>query len=182
MPVENPNLFVITGGPGSGKTTVLRELEKLGFPFAPEVARRIIQQQVQIGGEALPWKNRELYTEMMLRRSIASFNEHTPAPHVMFSDRGIPDTLAYARLIGLANQDPIRDVCDEYRYATRVFLAPPWEKIYETDGERKQDFEEARRTYSKIFEVYEECGYELVELPKIAPQARAEFVLGRLSV
>ena len=42
--MENPNLYVITGGPGSGKTTVLAELERQGFRCAPEVARQIIQE------------------------------------------------------------------------------------------------------------------------------------------
>jgi predicted ATPase len=52
--VSNPNLFVVSGGPGSGKTTVLQELARRGFPFAPEVARQIIQEQVHSGGTALP--------------------------------------------------------------------------------------------------------------------------------
>ena len=42
MCLHNPNLFIISGGPGSGKTTVLQELSKLGFPHAPEAARQII--------------------------------------------------------------------------------------------------------------------------------------------
>ena len=51
----DPKLYVITGGPGAGKTTV------------------------------------------MLERSINSYREHASAM-VTFSDRGIPDTLCYARL------------------------------------------------------------------------------------
>jgi predicted ATPase len=43
---RQPNLFILSGGPGAGKTTTLAELEKLGFACAPEVARHIIQQQV----------------------------------------------------------------------------------------------------------------------------------------
>jgi predicted ATPase len=46
MCLSNPNLFVISGGPGAGKTTVLEELAKLGSRHAPEVARQIIQEQV----------------------------------------------------------------------------------------------------------------------------------------
>jgi predicted ATPase len=101
MCLHNPNLFVISGGPGSGKTTVLLELAKLGFRHATEVARQIIREQIRAGGTALPWDDREAYTDLMLRRSIESFREHTPALRPMFSDRGIPDTLCYARLIGL---------------------------------------------------------------------------------
>lgn len=180
MKYENPNLFIVTGGPGSGKTTVLLELEKRGFRFAPEVARQIIQEQVQAGGRALPWADRELYTKLMLERSIESYQQHTPAPRPTFSDRGIPDTLGYARLIGLSDDRFIQDECRRYRYAPRVFLAPPWKEIYATDSERKQDFHEAERTYRQISEVYQECGYEVVLLPKLSPQDRATFILEEL--
>jgi predicted ATPase len=175
--MENRNLFVVTGGPGCGKTTVLRELEKRGFPFAPEVARQIIQEQVRTGGPALPWADRELYTKLMLERSIESYEAHTPASQLMFSDRGIPDTLGYARLIGLKDESAIRDACEKYCYARQVFFAPAWKEIYETDEERKQTFAEVERTCAQIAEVYEECGYKLVELPKVAPVARANFIL-----
>ena len=55
------NLYVITGGPGAGKTTVLRELEQQGLGCALEVARQMIQEQVRDGGTALPWADRILY-------------------------------------------------------------------------------------------------------------------------
>jgi len=177
---SNPNLFVLTGGPGAGKTTVLVELEKRGYRVAPEVARQIIQEQVRDGGTALPWADRKVYTDMMLARSIESYRAHTPALQATFCDRGIPDALGYARLIGLEEDAAIRLACDRYRYATRVFLAPPWQEIYQTDRERKQDFNEAVRTYDTIARVYRECGYEIVELPKSEPGVRAEFMLGQL--
>jgi len=174
----NPNLFVVSGGPGSGKTTVLHELARRGVPFAEEVARQIIQEQVQGGGTALPWADREAYTRLMLERSIASFLAHTPADRITFSDRGIPDTLCYARLIGLPADDFIQDACRRYRYGSVVFLAPPWKEIYATDSERKQDFAEAERTFELMAQVYDECGYTVIELPKASPAARADFILG----
>jgi len=180
MCVSNPNLFVVSGGPGSGKTTVLQEVARRGFPFAPEVARQIIQEQAQSGGTALPWRDREAYTLLMLQRSIGSYLTHTPASRPMFSDRGIPDTLCYAQLIGLSNPGFILDACRQYRYAPVVFLAPPWREIYETDSERKQDFAEAERTFHQMVKVYRECDYAISELPKAPPAARAEFILKQL--
>lgn len=180
MQQNNPNLYVITGGPGCGKTTVLLELEKRGFGYAPEVARQIIQEQVESGGNVAPWGDQQRYTELMLERSVESYLQHTPAGKPTFSDRGIPDSLCYARLIGLADEDGLRRACDQYRYARRVFYAPAWQKIYETDTERKQDFAEAVRTAQLMRTVYEECGYEIVELPKIPVNERAEFILATL--
>ena len=180
MCLHNPNLFVLSGGPGAGKTTLLHELEARGFPHAPEVARQIIQEQVLAGGTALPWIDREAYTHLMLERSIESYIEHLPLSGPAFSDRGIPDTLAYARLVGLGELHRMESACRRYRYAPLVILAPPWNEIYVTDGERKQDFAEAVRTYDLLAEVYRECGYKVLELPKGSPGARVEFVLARL--
>jgi predicted ATPase len=177
MIIEHPHLFVISGGPGVGKTTLLLELEKLGYRHTPEAARRIIQEQVKAGGTALPWVDREAYTALMLRRSIEAFENYAPDSRPSFADRGIPDTLAYARLIGLRDTAAIELACQRYRYAPLVFLAPPWEEIYRTDAERKQDFAEGERTYHGLVDVYQECGYRSIEVPKAAPDARAEFVL-----
>ncbi len=161
----DPNLFILSGGPGSGKTTVLAELARLGYQTSSEVAREIIQEQMPSSGSALPWKDREAYTRLMLERSIASYLEHTSASGPVFFDRGIPDTLGYARLIGLPEQDFIEEACRRHRYASIVFLAPPWREIYETDNERKQDFAEAERTFLQLANVYRDCGYGISELP-----------------
>ena len=178
--MEKPNLFVITGGPGTGKTTLLKELETRGYACVPEVARQIIQEQVRSAGIALPWGDRELYASMMLERSVEAFRRSAPLAKAMFVDRGLPDTLGYARLIGLKDDRAIRRACKEHRYAKKVFFAPEWKEIYKTDAERKQDFAEASKTAEVLRQVYSECGYEVLELPKVSAQKRAEFVLGTL--
>ena len=100
-----------------------------------------------------------------------------PSRGQFFSTAESSDTLCYARLIGLADASDIEDACRTYRYASQAFLAPPWQEIYATDEERKQDFAEAVRTHENMEEVYAEYGYETVILPKTDPAARAEFVL-----
>ena len=182
LPESHLNLFVISGGPGAGKTTVLQELERSGIKTILEVARQIIQEQVRTNGTALPWGDRGAYTDLMLKRSIESYLQHAPASQPTFFDRGIPDTLCYARLIQLAGVRAIESACRHYRYANPVFLAPPWEEIFSTDAERKQDFAEAERTFDLMKAVYQDLGYKTVELPKLSAAERAKFMLDHLNL
>ena len=177
----NRNLYIITGGPGAGKTATLLELHKMGFAYIPEVARQIIQEQVRAEGMALPWRNRAQYSELMHERSVQTYRMHARNTQLTFADRGIPDTLAYARLIRLPLQGKIARACARFRYGDQVFIAPPWAEIYQTDAERKQDFREAVRTYDGLVQTYKDCNYELIELPKLPPVERAKFILETLS-
>jgi predicted ATPase len=179
---QNPNLIVISGGPGAGKTTLLNELAARRFVCASEVAREIIQEQMRIDGPALPWRDRQAYTRLMLEGSVNSYLEHAASQALVFFDRGIPDSLCYARLIALPDQTSLLQACTRYRYAATVFLCPPWPEIYHTDAERKQDFAEARQTFALLAEVYRECGYDLAEIPKTTPAKRAQFVLRHSAV
>ncbi|MBB6500693.1 AAA family ATPase [Pedobacter cryoconitis] len=179
----NNNFFVITGGPGSGKTTLLSELENMGYQCIPEVAREIIKEQMRTDGEALPWKNKELFKQLMLDRSVADYDDvsiNNDLP--VFFDRGILDTLAYAKLIrSPLNKDMVRRYAQTYRYHQKVFLLPPWFAIYQTDDERKQTFEEAVRIYEVLKETYGTYLYEVIEVPCVSINKRVAFILEEIS-
>src|ERR1700760_2594979 len=164
MHTTNQNLIAISGAPGAGKTTMLEVLQARGYACVPEVARRIIQEQVQSGGNALPWHDTTAYINLMLEGSINSFLEYQHSTRPTFFDRGLPDTLGYAQIIKLADQRAIEEACSLHRYA-KVFLAPPWRAIYTTDTERKQTFEEALYNFDQATNAYTRCGYEPILLP-----------------
>ena len=63
---EIERFIVVTGGPGSGKTTLVEALRAQGLAAMPEAGRAIIQDQVAIGGTALPWADRLAFSELML--------------------------------------------------------------------------------------------------------------------
>jgi predicted ATPase len=174
----NPNFYIITGGPGVGKTNLLRELQARNLRCTSEIAREIIKEQVLVNGEALPWRNRELYLTRMFEGSIESYRKNgVQNDQVIFFDRGIPDSLTYAQLIGSNTSTHIEFYARNFRYNPKVFFLPPWRAIYETDEERKQDWEEAVMTSNLNYQVYQQLGYTLVEVPKDKVQARADFVL-----
>lgn len=173
------DFIIITGGPGSGKTTLLDELQKNNYEYIPEVAREIIKTQISSNGDALPWGNVTKYRDLMLDQTIESYLSAltNPSYQPLFFDRGIPDTLTYTHLINIPISEKLESAVKRYRYNKKVFILPPWKNIYKTDDERKQDFEEAIATYKVMFETYEQLDYELIEVPKIRVQQRANFVL-----
>jgi predicted ATPase len=44
------HLYVLIGGPGSGKSSLIKALAAEGLPHMPEAGRATIQDQVAIGG------------------------------------------------------------------------------------------------------------------------------------
>lgn len=72
MSHDNQHFIIISGGPGSGKSTLIDALEQLGFSRTMEAGRAIIQDQVTIDGKALPWDDRALFAELMLSWEMRS--------------------------------------------------------------------------------------------------------------
>ena len=170
-------LFVVTGGPGSGKTTLVDALAEHGFCTMPEAGRAIIQDQVAIGGQALPWSNQRAFAELMLSWEMRSYQAALNLGGPVIFDRGVPDVLGYLRLCNLPVPSHIHRAAQMFRYHRRVFIAPPWAEIFSLDAERKQSFEEAQATYEAMVETYSDLGYDLVPLPAASVQERVQFVL-----
>ncbi|MDG4894022.1 AAA family ATPase [Mesorhizobium sp. WSM4976] len=169
--------FVLTGGPGSGKTSLIEALQAKGFATAPEAGRGIIRDQMAIGGPALPWRDRALFAELMLSWELRSWQTARAEPGPVFFDRGAPDTIGYLRLCGLPVPDHVATAAEKFRYARRVFVAPPWPEIFTQDEERQQTLDEAERTFRSVISVYAELGYELVPLPLAPVEERAHFII-----
>ncbi len=172
------NRFVVlTGGPGSGKSTLLDALERAGFARSLEAGRGIIQDQVSIAGPALPWDNRPLFAELMLCWEMRSYRMAEQQKGPVFFDRGVPDVVGYLRLSELPVPAHFEKAAEIFRYHHRVFIAPPWPEIFQQDRERKQNFDEAARTYQTLAATYHDLGYELVELPRVSVAERVRFVV-----
>ncbi|QZO06786.1 AAA family ATPase [Agrobacterium vitis] len=68
-------MFVVTGGPGSGKSSPINAMTRRGFRTMPEAGRAITQDQVRIGGPALPWADQIAFSELMLGWELRSYRD-----------------------------------------------------------------------------------------------------------
>ena len=175
--MENRNFFVFSGGPGSGKSTVIHLLAAMGYITVREAARDIITNQVTTHGDAVPWKNTIRYAHIMLLRSLVDFEEFMHVDRPCFFDRGIIDILGYARLIHIPITPEMNAAANKYNYNHKVFLFPFWKEIYAKDTERQQDVAEAEKTFWVLKKEYENFGYQTIDVPLLSPQKRAEWIV-----
>jgi len=105
-----PRLYIITDGPGSGKTRLVELLAAQGFRHMPEAGRAIIQDQADIGGTALPWDDREAFATLMLSWEMRSYREALVGPGPVIFDRAIPDVIGYLRRLSKAIWRVLRSV------------------------------------------------------------------------
>lgn len=174
-----PQLFVITGPPGSGKTPVLRQLVALGFTGVEEPAREVLAQQRAIDGDGVYERNPSLFHDLMLSRAISDFQRMSAASAPVFFDRGIPDLIGYADLFGL-DASAAERAANVYRYSEIVFALPSWPEIYVTDDERHMTLTSAQAFGERVRQAYVDLGYTLIDVPRDTIPARANFIVHAL--
>jgi predicted ATPase len=172
------HLHVLTGGPGSGKSTLVERLRLLGYGTTPEAGRAIIRDQLAIGGTL--HRDPEPFLEAILVWEMRSYGEALDAAGHVFFDRGMPDVAGGWTDLGRPVPPHVAAAVGRCRYARTVFVAPPWREIYVHDEERTQSWETAVRTYDVMVSAYAGAGYDLVELPPVPVEERVAFVLDRL--
>jgi predicted ATPase len=74
MTENTERLFVITGGPSSGKSTLVEALGDAGYGRSVEAGRGVIQDQMTIAGRALPWVDSLAFAELMLSWEMRSYH------------------------------------------------------------------------------------------------------------
>lgn len=169
------NRYVLTGGPGAGKTTILNILAEHGYRIAPESARRIIKQRVREGLPPRPEPH--VFAEEILLSDISQYQEIDVGEAPVFYDRGILDALYMLDASGALSRDVAAGHVKAFPYNPVVFLLPPWEAIYSVDAERDQTFQEAMAVFEGLKDWYSLWGYEPLEVPRVDVSGRLKFIL-----
>jgi predicted ATPase len=172
--------IVITGGPGTGKSTVIKELVERNFMCMPEISREITQNARQNGTEQLFLTKPLLFSELLLEGRVNQYIEAEKKNSAMvFFDRGIPDVHAYMNYISVDYPKTYINTSNFYRY-NYIFLMAPWEEIYITDNERYENFEQALAIHNHLEKAYIALNYSIIAVPTGTIEERTDFILASI--
>jgi len=169
--------IVLTGGPSTGKTTIIEQLDALGYICKHEISRQITRQGQKDGIDQLFLKDPLAFSKALFegrKRQYAQTDNYEKAP--VFFDRGLPDIVAYMDYLGeSAPQSFFKDIT-HMRYDL-VFIFPPWKAIHISDNERYESFEQGQKIYQHILSRYQNLDYDPIEVPTGSVNDRIEFIL-----
>ena len=172
--------IVITGGPGTGKSSIIKYLESQGHYCLHEVSRQITIEAQQQGIEQLFLEKPLLFSEKLLEARI---NQHQEAIQLskecIFLDRGIPDVVAYMDYLGTQYPAEFASACKKHKY-DKIFLLPPWKEIYTSDNERYESYDQAFVIHEHLKNSYITYGYEPIEVPIGTIAYRSSFIMDSL--
>jgi predicted ATPase len=152
----------------------------VAITFIEEPGRRIVKQELETGGHALPWIDKRAFIDRVISTALADREAARALPGWVFFDRGLIDAASALEL--LSGEPMLKQINSLHPYHQRVFLAPPWPEIFVRDPERRHSFQAGVAEYERLARELPRLGYEVLMLPRLSISERADFVLGALEL
>jgi predicted ATPase len=180
------SMYAITGGPSSGKTSIIKELEKKGESVVHEAATDWITSKIK-AGVLEPWKEKSFVSDIF-KLQLEREKPYLSLDGRVFIDRGIFDGYAFARsyeLAGTPTLDYLNQVLKQIDLNQRykaVFFVLPYESNFSPlrTEVRREDAQEAAKLEVAIYAIY--CRHDnfIVVPGGLTPQERADFILEKI--
>jgi len=171
------NWYVITGGPSSGKTTVLRALKKTGYITCPEVARTFIDEEINKGKSLKEIRKNEAEFQRKVLEAKIKIEKTAPKDKIIFFDRAIPDSIAYYQICGLDLKEVLK-LCKRKFYKKIFFLE---QLTFEKDYARIEDGRTIRKLNKLLKKTYKSLGYKIIDIPVASIKERVQKILKEMN-
>ena len=179
--LKNQLKIVLIGGPGTGKTTVINQLDKKGFTCFHEISREVTLEAQKKGIDQLFLEDPILFSKLLLEGREQQFLDASNIDDTIFFDRGIPDVAAYLNFSGTEYPSFFNEKSNQYQYDL-IFHFEPWKAIHTTDNERYESFTETKTIDNFLTKTYKQLGYKLITVPFGSVDDRVNFILNSISV
>ena len=168
--------FILTGTPGSGKTSVIKELEKLGYYVIHESATDVIALE-QDKGIMRAWEGSDFIDKIVAMQKELQINA---IQGLQFYDRSPFCTYALAKFLGYTPSKFLLDEIDRCLenkvYQNKVFFFENLGFIENNDA-RKISYEDALIFEQIHLDVYKEFDFGIIMIPKgLTVKERCEFI------
>lgn len=175
--IKTTNWYVITGGPSTGKTTVINLLSERGYKTTIEHARHYIDTMKNEGNTVEEIRaNKRQFQLGVLDMQIDQEAELSPSD-IVFLDRAIPDAMAYYQFLDLEYDQKLLDAVQQASYK-KIFILDRLPLV--NDYARTEDEQAQKLIHKLIIEVYQSLGFPVVFVPVVSPDKRIEFILKNL--
>ncbi len=170
--IKKQGIYVISGGPGTGKTTTINALKKAGFKILEEAARKVAEEKFP--GKSVKEINAKKFQEEIFNYQKRKLENIDIGEWIIFSDRGLGDTLTYHKLrVGEIPKEMV-EYAKKFRYSG-IFILEPL-SFYFQDNLRQEDEREAKKIHKSIIKTYEELGYKPTFVPAMSVKDRVKFI------
>lgn len=173
----NNNWYVITGGPSTGKTTVIDLLNKQGYFTTIEHARHYIDTWFNEGHSVEEIRNNKKEFQYGILNMQIEGEASIKDKDLVFLDRAIPDNLAYFKFYKLDYDEKLLNAVKETSYK-KIFILD--RLPYTKDYARTENEDDQKMIHQLIIEVYKNLDFPIVFVPVSPPLKRVEFILKNL--
>lgn len=175
-------LAVLTGGPGTGKSTLLEALGQRGYTTVPESSRLVQRLEKRKSERAedydpvLPESDPTRFNEVVLDTMQAMYRSRIcPDGAATVADRHFLDIIGYTALYEVETPPGTTDMVRRYKPDVAFFL--DFVPSYENDGVRHESRAEAERIDDVLRATYDYYNIDTVDLP--VPPGRVETSVQR---
>jgi predicted ATPase len=175
--MRETNWYVITGGPGSGKTTTIDILQARGYKTVVEHARQYLEIQRFNGHPVQEVKSHQKEFQLAILKMQIEAEQELNRDEVVFLDRAIPDAHAYYHYLKIPEAPEMLEALKNISYK-KVFLLDCLPIVQ--DGIRNEDTTAQNLIQQELIKVYSELPFPVVRVPVMEAYERVEFILQNL--